>query len=436
MVTEVQTALYNTATLFEDLKAIPGKKDKQDFLTKQKDNQAFLDVLFFINNHFIKTGIQLKKLNKPVPSDESFNDVSELMEYIKENNTGRGEDIGRVQNFINSLNTELEKQFVKELVTSTLKIGVSAKTVNKVFGKNTVPVFDLQAAESFAKLSDKNRAAINEFFLTVKLDGNRCAIFKENGSITMYSRNGKLMEDFDELTPHFENVPDNYVFDGELLIHDYPEHYDASERFRATQAIVRKKGKKENVEFNIFDMLPISEFVNGASTRTFTERREQLSLIEETELLKVVPILYHGSDLTVISDIMKQVTSEGLEGLMLNKAEGLYQSKRTRDILKVKEFSSGDGVVTGMYQGKEGSRNENRLGGLVVTYKDTEVNVGGGYSDEQREQFWNDPQSIVGKVVEYNYFEESKNKDGKIDLRFATFVTIRDDKDVEDVNYE
>lgn len=121
---------------------------------------------------------------------------------------------------------------------------------------------------------------------------------------------------------------------------------------------------------------------------------------------------------------------------MLNKADGHYKTKKTKEILKIKDFLSGDGVVTGVYEGKKGTLNENRLGGIIVTYKDTTVNVGSGFMDHLRDLYWQNPELIVGKIAEYTYLEETQNKNGDADVRFSSFVTIRTDKGPDDVNYE
>lgn len=416
------------------IKQTSGKNDKQVILHANKDNKLFIEAMQFVLNPYIKTGIQRKKLDKPFETKESFNDLNELMNYLKVFSTGRGEDVGRVQNYIKKLETESEKEFVKELVTETLKIGVSAKTMNKVFGSETVPTFELQAANNLKDLTDKFN--VTHFFISLKLDGNRCAIFKENGVLTLRSRSGQVMEGFGELEEHLSNLEDGYMYDGELLIHDYDKSISSRERFQLTQKIVRKKGSKENIEYNIFDMVPIEEFKAGVSSRNYFERRKQLDAIVQNDLLNVVPIMYQGEDMEVISELMGEVLANNLEGLMINFGDTFYRTKRSNDILKVKGILSGDGVVTGVYQGKAGGRNENRLGGLYVTYKDTIVRVGGGYSDEQRDSFWENPTDIIGKVVEYNYTEVSENDKGEPDVRYSRFVTVREDKTEDDVNYE
>lgn len=300
--------------------------------------------------------------------------------------------------------------------------------------------FGLQSGQSFAKLAEQTKRTIGEFYLTLKLDGYRGALVKKDGLITLYSRNGNVMEGFSELMPHFKallsQLPGDYVIDGELLIHDYPAEWSSNERFRATQTIINTHDEKENLEYHVFDLLPLKDFISGKSQLPYKDRRKQLEQLNKTSHVNIVPVLYKGDDQTVIPEIMKDITAKALEGLMLNKADGHYKTKKTKEILKIKDFLSGDGIVTGVYEGKKGTLNENRLGGIIVTYKDTTIKVGGGFRDELRDLYWQNPELIVGKIAEYNYFEETVNKKGELDIRFSSFVTIRTDKGPDDVNYE
>src|SRR6185312_14880637 len=99
---------------------------------------------------------------------------------LKLYSSGRDYDICVVQNFINKQPTEELKRFVTQIATKDLKLGVSEKTVNKVFGKGTIPEFGVMLAESYEKKVDKVKG---KFYITLKLDGNRCAVLKEDGVV-------------------------------------------------------------------------------------------------------------------------------------------------------------------------------------------------------------------------------------------------------------
>ena len=67
------------------------------------------------------------------------------------------------------------------------------------------------------------------------------------------------------------------------------------------------------------------------------------------------------------------------------------------------------------------------MGAVVVQFKGNEVRVGSGFSDEQRIEFWKNPDLIVGRVIEVKYKEVTKNKNGTESLQFPVFMQIREE---------
>jgi len=117
--------------------------------------------------------------------------------------------------------------------------------------------------------------------------------------------------------------------------------------------------------------------------------------------------------------------SEDKEGLMLNR-DSKYACKRHNGILKVKRFYTVDLEVTATEEGS--GRNAGRLGAFVVDYKGNTLNVGSGFSDEQREAFWARRETMPGRVIEVKYKEESSDKKtGLLSLQFPIFVALREE---------
>ena len=103
----------------------------------------------------------------------------------------------------------------------------------------------------------------------------------------------------------------------------------------------------------------------------------------------------------------------------------------------MKRFYDADCRVVGFYNGRKKTRLENTLGGLIVvgfTEDGTRVecNVGSGFSDELRNEIWNNQKNWLGRTVVIKYQEVSKSKSKEVaSLRFPTFERDRDDKIVE-----
>mgnify|MGYP000476945842 CR=1 FL=1 len=115
-----------------------------------------------------------------------------------------------------------------------------------------------------------------------------------------------------------------------------------------------------------------SEFENGESKLKYKDRREKLLnpltvaiCNMNTDNLEVVPIVYKGTDKTVIRSFLDKADKDGWEGLMLNK-NTKWKNKRNNGILKVKTFKHADILCTGVsegqgkYEGTLGLRSEER----------------------------------------------------------------------------
>ena len=73
------------------------------------------------------------------------------------------------------------------------------------------------------------------------------------------------------------------------------------------------------------------------------------------------------------------------------------------------------------------ARNKGKLGAIIAEGKDNgkyfKLNIGSGFTDFQREEFWSNKEKLLGKIIEIRADSISKSQDGKIvsDCRFKTF---------------
>lgn len=387
--------------------------------------EGFKETLQFVYNPFIVTGLAKKKINKDLGAQPYINENNTLLHmfgYLQEHCTGTDEIVRNVQSWILGQPEETH-EFLKNIFIKDLKVGITSSTINKVFGKNFIPKYDVMLA---SKWEDHCHKIKGDFQVSLKLDGIRCTVFNEESGPKFFTRQGHLMEGLIELVQIFKRLPTGYVYDGELIARNLKQ-LNSDDLFRYTQKLVRKDGVKTDIEFYAFDMLPIEEFHEGKSKddllhRVGGLRYEVLNLDEP--LFKLVPIYYVGNDQEKVYEILEQVTADGYEGLMVSPANSHYETKRSRTLLKVKKFHTVDLMITGF----EEHKHIGKLGSLVVDYKGYEVNVGSGFTDAERLSLWPQRHDLIGKIVEVGYFEESKNQDGGISLRFPTFKHLRPDK--------
>lgn len=419
------------------IQGVSGSKAKEQELSKYKGDKDIFKTLDFLLNTFITTGISTKKMNKKIKTDFDIlvipTNFIGLLDYIKENNTGRDENIEVVNRFINFQDEDFA-DFIKKVITKDLKLGISAKTVNKVFGKGSIPVFDVMLAHEFEEHAHK---VTGKFFITLKLDGNRCLAVREGDSVKFFTRKGKPVLDMVELEEQFLKLPSGYVYDGELLASK--EDTTSAELFSETQKATRKKGEKKDLDFHIFDVLPIAEFSEGKSKLTYEKRRAQLDVLQQhvtdTKNIHILPVLYAGTNKEMITHYASWAIENGHEGVMINSANGFYLATRTANLLKYKEFDSGDLVVVSVEKAIDGQF-VGLMGRVNVEFRGNLVGVGSGFSIPERREYIDNPDAIIGKIVEIRYFEESKDeKTGRPSMRFPTFKGIRHDKGLEDIRY-
>jgi DNA ligase-1 len=119
----------------------------------------------------------------------------------------------------------------------------------------------------------------------------------------------------------------------------------------------------------------------------------------------------------------------GFEGIMIKDPEAKYVAKRDVAWLKAKPFIEVSLTVTAVEEGT--GRNVGKLGALVCEGVDDGkrivVNVGSGFSDDQRGEFWVDKAAMVGQVVEVRADAATRSQDSQDvwSLRFPRFRRFR-----------
>ena len=437
IVYDICKELQNTASTIE----------KQNLLKQYENNTLFKEVLKFLLDPMVVTGISKKKINKDVricyyETESGDYELSELLNYIKENNTGKDADIAYCQFYIAHLTDNEELQdFVKSIITKSLKLGIDVKTANKVYGKDFIPVLNVMLGTSIEKCKIPEGTW---FAISQKLNGSRCFYYKGK----LYTRQGKVYTGCEHIIRDIENLLQylsqhlrlklDYVFDGELVLKD--NSLSDSEAFQKGVGIANSdKENKEELKLVIFDMIPTTQFENNYCIDYYRYRKDLLKathpiIKENLELtnIEIVPMFYEGTDQTEIWKWLDYAEQNDMEGIMIN-LNTPYECKRTKNLIKCKKFYTLDLKVTDVLEGD--GRLKGTLGALVVDYKGNTVNVGSGFSDAQRKEFWNNKDSIIGRVIEVKYKEITKNKDtGLESLQFPVFISLREEG--KEVSYD
>ena len=315
------------------------------------------------------------------------------------------------------------KEFYMKLLAKTLRLGVTAKTVIKVI-PGLIPEWEVQQAYPIDKYPLKDGVW---FSLTQKLNGVRATFYKGK----LYARSGVPYEGLDHITNILSAEKfSGLVFDGELTLLDKGDLND-NEAFRKSTGIINSDDvDKTSICYTIFDIINTPEFEADNCVMTYKARRPALdavgSLLQEDDHVKVLPVLYMGTDQSKIPKLLEQMVKEDKEGLMVN-LDVPYKRKRHNGILKVKRFYTMDLPIIECEEGS--GRLSGTLGAFVLDYKGNPVRVGSGFSDEQRASFWSCRENLHGVLCEVKYKEISSDKStGAESLQFPIFVSLRTDK--------
>lgn len=330
-----------------------------------------------------------------------------------------------------SLFPEYEEEIFRVL-DKDLKIRLGTTEINKVF-KDLIPVFDVSLADKF----DEKSKVDSSYYISFKADGIRCAGIYKDKILKFYSRNGKEFFTLDVLKESilssikgtsFEST--DFVLDGELCIVDE----NGKEDFIAISKEYNKKDHTiKNPMYLLFDWIPYDEFIKGSGNDLYSARlwvlKNNFSKTPNCKVLEQTPYTEE-----VFKELLEIARKEGYEGLMLRE-NTTYWNGRSKKLLKVKDFKDGEFKVTGIVNGtirvinKDTGLEESieAMSNVIIDYKGNAVEVGSGFSLEDRKFFYSHPEAIVGKVITVKYFQESKNKDGKLSLRFPIFKVLHGD---------
>jgi DNA ligase-1 len=302
--------------------------------------------------------------------------------------------------------------------------------INKII-PGCVPTFDVALASAY---DDKTKKKVDfikdDWYLSRKLDGVRClAIFNEWGEVSLYSRSGKPFLTLENVKKELQSLDlQNVVMDGEICMVDK----DGNEDFQSIiKEIKRKNHTIEKPLFQVFDLITAEDFANKVSKEPLYLRLQTLEMILGNPNLGYIKYLqqYLTTGEDMVKEQMAIAAKEGWEGLMLRK-DDVYKGKRSQDILKVKKMFDAEYVVVGLenainrviVDGKE--VDEMMLKNVVIEHKGNRVQVGSGFSLEQKRNFFENPNKILNKTITVQYFEETTNQEGEHSLRFPVIKAV------------
>ena len=324
----------------------------------------------------------------------------------------------------------------RRVLIKDLRCGISEKTINKVVGKTEwrIPVFNVQLAQDSTDQPKKMKGIKR---LEVKLDGVRVIAVIQGSTCTLYSRNGKEFENFPQVAEAIEanrkafqygrGTGGNFVLDGEIV----------GESFQALmkQAQRKSNAKTAGMVYHIFDIIPLDALKEGHCNIPQQKRIDWIdsakAVLDQTDCLRIMPGMNVDLDTAEGHDVMQRFAQasveQGYEGIMIKNLDAPYECKRSDFWMKWKPTITVDLTIVGFEEGT--GRNAGRLGAIIYEGVDNErnirVNVGTGYSDSDRDEFWALRDRLLGVIGEIEADAVTQNQDGSYSLRFPRHKRFR-----------
>ena len=420
--------MINSWEIIKELESNNSRLFKEDIIEKNLNYNEFQEGLAMCLDPLVTFGV------KQVPESEKngnglnwedFKNSANLL--IERESTGHAaRDL-----IIDLMNLSKEDQWnnwYRRILIKDLRCGVSEKTVNNVAKKMNlkfrVPVFSCMLAHDGAKHPKKIKG---DCLVEYKYDGVRVVAIVKKNKATLYSRNGKIFNNF----AHIENAlskPEynNIVFDGEVMSDDFQA---------LMKQVYRKSGANtEDAYLALFDMLPLKEFNEGRSKLNSLERKQELNKLSKTFGSEIKLVDYeiinfdNEQGQEKFSEMNKEALEKGFEGLMIKPNNNYYECKRSHAWLKIKPFIEVTLKVIDIQEGT--GKHEGKLGAFSVEGEDDgkffSLSVGSGLTDEQRDMYWADKDKLIGRLIEVRADAITKSIEGEhFSLRFPRFKSFR-----------
>lgn len=431
--------MQSVIDILEQLEANNSRLFKEELLESHNDNELLKKIFVIVGDPY--TNFYVNKFKMPQAEGVGHDDLvlGHFIEEINEKLSTRTITGNAAKDLVVRLFSDMtgpQQKWCLRILLKNLRCGVQSTTVNKVWPGSIVG-FSVQLAESLTTRYEDGKGILIEDHITYpiriepKLDGLRCVAVKHGGEVTMFTRNGNVLETLPRIKSALEKAPWNdFVLDGEALGADWNES--------ASVVMSHKKGKDDsNMIFHVFDALHFSDWRDQHNDLALKDRvdlvAELVGQVASPAVVQVPGRLVNNKE--ELLDAYMADTDAGYEGIMLKDLDAPYLFKRSSNIRKMKPVATYEGIIVGNYEGKRGSKREGLWGGFEVVLPNGVVTrVAGGFTDKMKAEVNLNPDSWIGRIIEMEGQPDPQTgdgltKDGKV--RFPVYIRERDSRDVD-----
>lgn len=422
-------------SIFRDLANTTGRIEKETILRQHLTDLTLRRVLFLALDPYTqfyirrippyKTGVR----NTHLTLDQALHELDKLSSRTLTGNAA----FHHLMWILESLSAD-DAAVITRIIEKDLRCGVSEATVNKIW-PGLIPTYPVMLASGFdEKIMNKMTYPA---YVQLKLDGMRFNAVVKNGTVEFRSRNGKQIHLLGHLEKEFLELAGNNltVFDGELVVLDANGIMNRQKGNgilnKAVKGTISDK-EAGMVHATIWDVIPFTDFQTGHCDTPYGDRFNMLEQMELPVRISLIENIEVASE-DEAHHIFEEYFQSGEEGIILKDITQGWEDKRVKHQVKFKGELECDLKCVDWQEGT--GKNVGKLGALVLESEDggVKVNVGSGFTDEQRDKYTRE--ETVGKVVAVKYNARIQDKKTlQHSLFLPVFLELREDKAIADAS--
>lgn len=251
------------------------------------------------------------------------------------------------------------------------------------------------------------------YIVQPKLDGERCRMLNDGRTCLLLSSTEEIITSVPHINQLAPRVMPVGEWDGELYVHGWT--------FEEIHSVVSRSVNLHSdyaaMQFHCFDHVEL-ETPQLARTITLLELNAKLN----HSAFRIVPS-FMASSFEDVMHMRESFLADGYEGIIVRHSDAPYVRKRSTGMMKLKPSRTDAYLIVGHVEEiDKNGQPKNRLGALVCRGDDgTEFRVGSGFTAEQREALWQNPESLHGLFVKIEYQARTP---GRGVPRFPIFCSI------------
>ena len=425
-------------SIFRALANTSSRIEKECILRQHLTDPTLKRVLFLALDPF--TQFYIRKIPNYIPGPASINRSTMMLEGALDNLEQISKRVVTGNAAINHLKMILESvttddaYVIERIIEKDLRCGVSEATVNKIW-PGLIPTYPVMLASGF---DEKVMAKMSyPAYVQLKLDGMRFNAIVNNGKVEFRSRNGKHIDLLGNLEQEFLFMAgsESCVFDGELVVRDSQGIMNRQKGNGILNKAVKgtiSAMEASMVHATIWDIVPFSAFQQGVYNTSYQERFGKLQQLVLPGRISLIENRVVNTE-DEAHELFQEYFNKGEEGIILKDINAPWEDKRVKHQVKFKGELECDLLCMDWQEGT--GKNVGKLGALVLTSADgvVKVNVGSGFTDEQRDKYIKE--NTVGKVVAVKYNAKIQDKKtGQTSLFLPVFLELREDKTYADIS--